>query len=308
MFKQPALWLFAVGALAPAAIWYRHAYGFWVDHKLSFGVFGGWVKVDRWGPFDSRWRGLAFLFRDRLVTEIATPAGIIFLVGILTRPPKNNWLIQAWLVGFAVSVIVLPVGHAAHDYYQLPFLFALLAGMGYGATLLWQKGILGRPVLAALGVVVAVLSISKTYVLLTQSAVDHVTRDARLAFGAFVEQKTEPDAKILFGMPEQGGVEWMRRTTWGDITYTEPVDTYLSHRKGWTIGHKQATGERLAVFQRYGARYFATFYPDQFEAVPDFFRHLEECHTSLGQGRTVLYRLEERCSATDRLDASRSAP
>src|SRR6185503_4050664 len=109
--RQPALWLVAVAALVPAALWYRHAYGFWVDYKNSFGVFGGWVKMERWGPFDGRWRGLAFLFRDRLVTEIATPAGIIFLVGILTRPPKNNWLIQAWLAGFLVSVIVLPGGH-----------------------------------------------------------------------------------------------------------------------------------------------------------------------------------------------------
>jgi 4-amino-4-deoxy-L-arabinose transferase-like glycosyltransferase len=306
MFKQPALWLFAVAALAPAAVWYRHAHGFWVDYRNSFGVFGGWVKVERWGPFDGRWRALAFLFRDRLVTEIATPAGIIFLVGILTRPPKNNWLIQAWFAGFLVSVIVLPGGHAAHDYYQLPILFALLAGMGYGATLLWRKAILGRPVLAALGVVILVLSISKIHVLLTQSAVDPFTRDARLAFGAFVEQKTEPGSKIVFGMPEQGGVEWMRRTTWGDVSYVEPLDTYLSHRKGWTIGHKQATEERLAAFQRNGARYFATFYPDQFEKVPDFLRHLEDCHTSLGEGRSVLYRLEGRCGETDPAVARRS--
>jgi 4-amino-4-deoxy-L-arabinose transferase-like glycosyltransferase len=117
------LWLFAVIALLPSAIWYWHAYQislqFYPHH--FFGAAGVKIMSAAW-----YWKIVA-----KIPTSMLT--AVIFVFGMaglwLTRSTSNARMFHWWLAATIVFIIVVGYGNR-HPWYQLPLvpIFAVFAG------------------------------------------------------------------------------------------------------------------------------------------------------------------------------------
>lgn len=122
----------------------------------------------------------------------------------------------------------------------------------------------------------------------------------RITFGDRVNKVTEPSELIVFMAPKlypkESHPEWYRhRTPQGEYLYCDPVDFYLSHRKGWSIDEEQATPEFLETLRQRGAKYLATFYPDIFERNPKLKPALDLSYTPVEiTKRWAIYRLDDK--------------
>lgn len=296
LLRKPVLWLFAAVVILPAFLWYSHAYSLWLNYGNTYGVFAGWVKVGIPSLADRLWLSLGKRLLLRLLFLIATPAGVLLLlVGFFTKPPRQNYVLYWWAIGFGISILVAFPGHWVHDYYQLPIVFVTAAWMAHGAVLLWgnkrlpQK--LSRVFVAALCLFVAGFGLQQfqATLRLPQSARD------RLAFGKTVNSLTEPDALVIFALPLPPfwHPPYGHRTANGEYLGSDPVDFYLSHRKGWSIDESHASPEFVETLRQRGAKYFATFAPGILERRPDLKVELGRSHTPVEvTPRWAIYRLE----------------
>jgi hypothetical protein len=293
--RRPLLWAYAAATILPAAAWYAYAVRYWEVDGNTFGVIGTHAVIGFWGPTDARWLQLLGNLAERLVLLIATPLGLPLLVlGLVAERARRNHVLLWWLAGFAVYVLLIPRGHRGHDYYQLPAVFPLAIWMGAGAAMLVDRRWLPRPALAAVLAGVVVLSGWQIAGLLEIKE----TWRQRQAFGQRVQELTEEDALFVYVVPmpvEDPPLDIYRhRTPEGEQLYCDPVDFYLSHRKGWSLDEALATPERVEALRQRGAAYLGTFFPAVLERQPELKRLLDERHTLVGsEGRWSLYRLED---------------
>ncbi len=279
LFDRPLLWLYSALVLVPAMFWYSHAWSLWQQYGNTFGVFGPGMKLSSPKVFAQLWRSLAEKLLSRLFYLIATPAGIVLLlVGSLKTPRDKNYVLHWWVVGFGISVMLAAPGHEGHDYYQLPILFVTAAWMGCGTVALWDQEMISRrlalPVILALLLLVVGFSIRKIPRMIQMSERDR----ARASFAAHVKELTETDALIIFVRPTAPFWHLQHRTANGEYLTSEPVDFYLSHRKGWSIDENQGSPEFIDTLRKRGARYFATFYPQIFARHPEAKIVLDRCY------------------------------
>ncbi len=294
---RPELWGYAALVLLPAFLWFRHAYGLWVEYGNTFGLLGRQTIAGIWPLGDSHWVLLAKKLAERITFEIFTPAGFLLLGAGLAynwwnRSRLRSGVLWWWLIGFGVYVLLVPRGHWGHDHYQLPAVFLAAAWMGYGAARLIEKGPPWRIGTAALIVAVVAASAWK----LGEMLAIHPQRSTRIAFGQRVQELTEPDALIVFiaRRPADHPPEIYRhRTPEGEFLYCDPIDFYLSHRKGWNPDDFQATPELLERARGRGARYVATFFPQVFERQPELKAWLDAAYTPLEVTRAwAIYRMK----------------
>ncbi len=283
--QRPALWGYAVLVLVPAFLWFRHAYGLWIEYGNTFGLLGRQTVAGIWPLGDYHWVLLAKKLAERITFEILTPPGFLllgagFAYNWWDRSRVRSGVLWWWLIGFGVYVLYVPRGHWGHDHYQLPAVFLAAAWMGFGAARLVEKGTSWRIGTAAL---IAALIAASAWRLAPMLSVDP-ERDARIAFGQRVQELTEPDALLVFiaRRPVDHPPEIYRhRTPEGEFLYCDPIDFYLSRRKGWNPDDFQATPELLERVRRRGARYVATFFPQVFERQPELKTWLDSAYTSL---------------------------
>jgi hypothetical protein len=297
VFARPVLWGFVAAVLVPVFLWYYHAYHLWIDYGNTLGVSGTLAKRGLWSPFDARWLSLGKRLAERLAFSTATPLGLLFLAaGFLSWPGRRSRVFLWWLVGFAVFVLIVPGVHMGHDYYQLPVAFVVMAYMGYGATVLLDRGVFSRRVIAGL---VVVMLISSVYHMIPWYEISSGDFE-RLRFGQHLAELTTPDDRIIIARPRPAdevfpvGV-YRHRTPDGDRLYCDPVDFYNADRNGWSLHDFQATPERIERLRLDGARYFATFFPKRiFERVPALEQFLEQRYTPVEvTDRWAIYRLDE---------------
>jgi hypothetical protein len=296
-FLKPGLWLFAVLAIAPSIAWYAHSFSLWQTYGNTFGLLGRSTIAGIWSITDRHWWWLAENLSFRLLFQITTPIGLVFLiVGLFSKHPSSSRVLLAWLAGFAVYIILVPRGHWGHNYYQLPLVFMTSALMGYGVVLLHRKKILNATVLGLLMAVMiplAALQIRDAF---------HLPPHARprIAFGKRVGMLTEPDALIIFAVPlldsvsgaDQKGFLYRHRTAEGEFLYDDPYDFYYSRRKGWSLDEVQASPEFVEVLRQRGAKYFATFFPGLLRRHPELVAALERFYTPMEvTPQWVLYQL-----------------
>jgi hypothetical protein len=298
LLQQKVLWLYASLILIPAALWYAHAFEMWKTYGNTFGIFAGNVKVGVWALTDFRWISLAKTLLARLESEIATPVGLLLLiVGSCLRPPKRNFLLHWWAAGFAISILLTPLGHMGHDYYQLPIMFVTAAFMGFATNHLLRQRSLARVGMAALLLLFMAFSALQLEDMLHVSA-GHL---ARITFNEHVHRLAESNAPIVFAhhrnLPFDPS-QYQHRTAEGEYLYCDPIDFYLSHHKGWSIDGVQATPEFVETLRRRGAKYFATQEAKHiFEQSPDLKTALERCYTPLEvTPEWVIYRLDDQRS------------
>jgi hypothetical protein len=304
MFRQRALWIFAIVVLVPPILWFSHAYRLWEVYGNTFGLLGRKTVAGIWAIGDPRWGELASMLVRRLVHEIATPPGLLLLaVGALARVRGRNLVLLWWAIGFALFVLLVPRGNWGHDHYQLPLVFITAAYMGFGATLLLDRGIFTKSVLALL--LVALLGFSARQL-------RPMLRDAghpRIEFGKRVEALTEPEALVVFvaRRPEWSPPSTYRhRTAEGEFLYADPIDFYYSRRKGWSIDDFQATPSFVNELRSRGAKYLASAFKPTLERHPDLMEALNRDHTLLeSTERWAIYRLE--APGPDAADAGEGA-
>lgn len=299
LFRKPQLWTYAALILVPVFLWFRHAYGLWTEYGNTFGIFGRRTIAGVWAIGDEHWLILAQTLARRLLNEIATPPGLILLlVGVVAsigaRARLRGGILFWWLAGFALYVVLVPKGHWGHDHYQLPAVFLTTAWMGYGAWRLVQRGAAG-----GWGTAVLVLALFWFAAWQLRPMLNvRPGRFDRIAFGERLQELTEPDELIVFAarQPRDHPPEIYRhRTPEGEFLYCDPIDFYLSRRKGWNPDEYQATPEFLERVRGRGARYFATYFPAGiFERSPDLKQWLDSESTLLEMtDRWAIYRLAE---------------
>ncbi len=124
-FRRPEIWLFAVMALYPAAVWYWHA------HKIAascypyhfFGAGGVRLMSGRW---------YFRIARELILSSLTWPLFLASLIGLLAaRSATRLHLFYWWLAAMIVFTIAVGYGNR-HQWYQLPFvpIAAAFAGVG----------------------------------------------------------------------------------------------------------------------------------------------------------------------------------
>jgi 4-amino-4-deoxy-L-arabinose transferase-like glycosyltransferase len=277
--KRPEPWAVAILSIVPALLWYRHAHSFWTDYGTSF--FRHYLQLDFADRYEAVFRG--WLFQNmavRLFKYVATPAGLVLLaVGMLKRPPKGNWLLHWWAAGFAVSVLMAAQNHWGHEYYQLPIVFVTAAWMGWGTATLWTSDFAPRWLYRG-----AALSLSLAVAAPLVMYLPDWTRDSklfakRMELGRRVAQLTEPEA-LLITVEQKSTARpqtiFEHRTAKGELLWGFPVDLYLSHRKGWSVGDKDATPAFIDSLRQQGAKYLVTFFPKALFRNVELTNYLEQ--------------------------------
>ena len=130
--RQPALWLFAVVALVPSAIWYWHAREiaetFYPHH--FFGAGGIQIENVSWYAKIAR----------QIVTSTLTP--LLFVAAVIGSfvvwRRKHAGLLYGWLVAMVLFIIFVGYGNR-HQWYQLPLVPIAAAFGGAGCALLASK-------------------------------------------------------------------------------------------------------------------------------------------------------------------------
>ena len=160
----------------------------------------------------------------------------------------------------AGSVLVLALGiwlRYQRDY-QAPKLIVIVALISLPLlALAWTK-----KSVASRGSVVGLCVISLGFSIWTslQWFPNEQWHRTRVAFGKTIDRLTEPDALIIFLTPGVDRPGWFEhRTSWGQIMHHDPVDFYLSRRKGWSVRVNQMTPELAETLREKGARYVAYF-------------------------------------------------
>lgn len=149
---------------------------------------------------------------------------------------------------------------------ELPALVTVVASAAIGGLLLRGNRLKTAPLLAALSILGLGFGIWQTR---TWFLDDPWLRD-RSAFGQRVQNLTEPDSRIVFLVTRGARSSWwyQHRSSDGQILHHDPVDFYLSHRKGWSVGVDQITPALTESLRQRGAKYLAYFVADVFMALP----------------------------------------
>ena len=295
LFRQPAIWLFWLGAVLPGILWYWHALGLWKSYGNTFGVLAGHVKVGPWSLTDSRWVSLGYRLVTRLIYEIATPAGFLFLLyGLFLKPLRRNYVLYWWALAFAITFVLTPAAHRGHDYYQLPLVFVTAGFMGVAAARIWTQHFSLRWAVAVLCVAALATGFWQIRPMVAPDSFEWT----RVRFGARVDAMTEPGSLMVYAIPRLKPFRlelYQHRTAEGELLPCDPEDLYLSRRKGWIIDGVQATPEFLETLSRRGARYFATMYPEVFQQSPALRSFLESACVPLEvTPGWVLYKLDAK--------------
>jgi hypothetical protein len=140
VFRQGRVWAFAVVALAPAAIWYVHAHGFWTTYGNSLGVSN-----------HHHFAGLSTFVHPRYIAGIARielsyvwgQAGLLAVLLALTvaTVTPGFWYGLLWYVAVGVYYLVI-AGTSADQwaiYYHIVSVPPAALLVGWAASVLWER-------------------------------------------------------------------------------------------------------------------------------------------------------------------------
>ena len=133
LFSDWRIWVYGLGALAPAIAYYAYARSLYYETGLTvYGLSGGWPGS---GKFDNLGQLLSVEFyrimfaRLRSVIIGRYPLALAFL-GVLIVPRKREAVLYGWLLAMGLFILAAAQGNRQHEYYQLPLvpILALFAG------------------------------------------------------------------------------------------------------------------------------------------------------------------------------------
>lgn len=153
IYRQPTLWLVAVIALVPAAIWYWHArelaLQFYPHH--FFGAGGIRIMNASW-----YWR----IAREMANSSLTLVLIILALSGVvIARAQTRAAFLYWWLAATILSIVVIGYGNR-HQWYQLPLVPVVTAFAGAACGFFAEKIAIRRVNVALTLLLVVVFAIS----------------------------------------------------------------------------------------------------------------------------------------------------
>ena len=233
--------LFAIIALVPSMIWYRHAYQIAQEFYPHHFFGAGGIRIEN---FSWYWR----ITQQTLTTSVTPLLSLMALVGIFVPSSpdrKYSRVFHWWLVAMIVFIVVVGYGNR-HRWYQLPLVPIVAAFAGAACAFVASKTF-SRVTAVALSVLLAssFATLAFWYVQPFYQSSAAQLRDA----GLELKQVTSPDALIV-------------AADMGD-----PTIFYYAERKGWHFlendavyngnpDDSQQAIENLERLRRSGATHF----------------------------------------------------
>jgi len=230
LIVEPNIYLFALLALIPPAIWYYYAHTAFAQYA-TFGIWdigsGKWGNMEIW--FDREFYIMMF---NRLATVVFTPVGLIlFIYGLSLKSRLRTNLFHFWVLAVFIYIMIVANGNFAHDYYQRPLVPAGAIFVGLALSKIYEKNNV-----VSLGLIAIILT-SAIYTAAPFYAEDTTILDAATTTDKIVEK----NALIATTESEIGA---------------NPDILYYSQRKGWTVQGTSWSPEMLDSLKSQGADYF----------------------------------------------------
>lgn len=230
LIVEPKLYLFAMLALIPPAIWYYYAHVAFAQYA-TFGIWdvgsGKWGNTAIW--FD---RDFYIMMFNRLATVVFTPVGLIlFVYGLFLKSKLRTNLFYFWVLAVLIYFIVVANGNFAHDYYQRPLVPPGAIFVGLALSKIYEKNKWASLAL------IAIILISAIYTAAPFYTEDTIILDAATTTDKIVEK----NALIITTESEIGA---------------NPDILYYSQRKGWTVQGTSWSPAIIDSLKSQGADYF----------------------------------------------------
>ncbi len=282
---QPKLWLFAVIALVPPALWFLHARNLFLTYGNTFGVISG--GDSKFGNL-SYWLDPGFygsLIQLDLVYVFAGASFLLFIPGLIVylRQRRSSLLPYSLIVIVPYYLLLARyTGNTAGLQYHIFALTFAALGSGIGMTWLldWlrqhsAKGSFSGRRLMIAGAVLACLIVpaiayQRLFIprmeLLAQCGVEVAEH---IPVGELVVVSTNSASIGEGGVPNN---------------YQEPQIFYYSNRFGWSLPSDLHIPSQVYQFQKQGAEYMVVYDTDLLAANPGLAHYLERNATVVGHG------------------------
>jgi asparagine N-glycosylation enzyme membrane subunit Stt3 len=227
LLRQWPLWLYALGALLPAGLYYLYAHSLYQQSGMTvYGISGGWPGS---GKFDNLSQWLSADFYRILLTRLRTIilgnyCFLLLLVGLALAPKTSKeWVLYSWLGAVGVFTLAVAQGNRQHEYYQLPIVPVAALFIGKALSALAKPGALDLDVILLrrhAGAVLAVLLIG----LSLRAALRILS--PMYAQATVLLEVAEATQRLT---PEQAPVAILH--DWARV----PEVFYYAHRRGWSL-------------------------------------------------------------------------
>ena len=206
LFTSLQLWLFALIALVPSALWYWHAHGIAKTH-YPYHFFGG-------GGFQIMNAGWYWKIADLTVRSSLTPMlSVLAIVGAFVTPRGKYTRIFHWWLAAMIAFIFFVGWGNRHQWYQLPLVPIAAVFAGCACQWVASRFQSRRALLAVASVLLAAFFVFSSH----QSALPLIrpTAAGLRNLGLELREATTPTALIVAA--DEG----------------DPTVFYYAHRKGW---------------------------------------------------------------------------
>jgi len=245
--------LLALHILPLAALWWMHHIRVLIDGREPWSplypaaytteAMSNWFLGDMGGRFpQSAWVILA----RRLVLDVATPVGVyaLLIACLLPAGSARRGMAVLWgaaLGAAAYTLLIFPIVASSHDYYSLPFLAPVSAGIGLFLTFIAapSAGPASRLGLARVAATLLLMWAGAGYALKRGFYLECDWQ--RMAAGQTIAAHTAPDELVVSVL--QG-----RSTGW-----TDPQILYFADRRGWSSRLDMVDAARRQQYRAAGA-------------------------------------------------------
>ena len=195
--------------------YYYHAHRIYSNYGNTFGIWA--PGTDKWLNPDLllSWKFYNHLIFSRISEKLLTYGGFAaFIVGLLLKTVDRERVINYWLIGVVIYMLVVAGGNYFHDYYQLPLLLpaSFVIARTFERLVVAGKRNIGKYALIVAFSIIPLLSVARN-INFVRHAIDELPR---AKFAGKLDMMLPDDARVitLFG---------------GSSTIL-----YHTHRKGWS--------------------------------------------------------------------------
>jgi len=210
LFRRPAIWIFAVIALAPALFWYLHAWHISREFPPHHFFGDGGIRV-----MSLKW--YLDIFLRILKSSLTWTPCLLAAAGVLLGRQIPSKVFHWWLAALMLFVIVAGYGNR-HPWYQLA-LVPLAAAFAGDAMTRILSAIQSSGARAAIVTVVMLVFAGQSY-----AASHRLFRPAAAdlrELGLALKQRTPAGSLVVIA------------------DYGDPTGLYYAHRKGWHFSEKE---------------------------------------------------------------------
>jgi len=208
------IWLYVIILFAVTGAYYYNAHRIYLNYGNTFGI---WMPVtDKWLNPDLllSWEFYNRLIFSRISERLLTYGGFAaFIVGLFLKARNIERVINYWLIGVVIFLLVVARGNYVHDYYQLPVLLpaSFVIARAFERLVVGKRNF-GRYALIFAFSIIPLLSVARN-ITFARHAIDELPNTK---FAGKLDVMLPDDARVI--------------TLYGG----SPTLLYHMHRKGWS--------------------------------------------------------------------------